>query len=164
MFSPRCAQARRVRAVCNRSAAPSFWMVIGLIESIFNPGRYPTEPNGWASDPRPHVKHRSAGGAHIAETTEQHDEHRRHHQVSHQHPQQIADAAGSQRVQPDPAKPRTAARAPARRSARRGGSRSGGRAVTGHVGAQCRVAMPNSFRLLQEEMEITSMALLPDRP
>ena len=35
-----------------------------------------------------------------------HDEHRRHHQVAHQHPQQIADVAGRQRIQPDPAEDR----------------------------------------------------------
>ena len=42
----------------------------------------------------------------VAEPSERHDEDRRHQQEAHQHPQQVADVAGRQRVQPDPAEDR----------------------------------------------------------
>ena len=38
---------------------------------------------------------------HVTEAAERHDQHRGHHQVAHQHPQQIADVARRQRIQAD---------------------------------------------------------------
>jgi hypothetical protein len=38
---------------------------------------------------------------HVAEAAERHDQHRGHHQVAHQHPQQIADVSRRERVEAD---------------------------------------------------------------
>jgi hypothetical protein len=56
---------------------------------------------------RGHGEHREAGvvdadpAEHVAEPAERHHQYGRHHEVAHQHPQQIAHVAGGQRVEPD---------------------------------------------------------------